>query len=129
MTFLPPPAQTPRIPIWVVGAWPREKSMERALRYDGLLPYKLNSDGTSADITPADIAAMKAYVTERRTETTPYDIVWEGKTPGDDPAAAAAMVQPYVAAGITWWMEAMWDAMRDPTPVRARIRQGPPRVD
>jgi alkanesulfonate monooxygenase SsuD/methylene tetrahydromethanopterin reductase-like flavin-dependent oxidoreductase (luciferase family) len=128
MTFLPTPAQTPRIPIWVVGAWPREKSMERALRYDGLLPYKLNPDGTSADITPADIAAMKAYVTERRTETTPYDIVWEGKTPGDDPAAAAAMVQPYVAAGITWWMEAMWDAMRDPMPVRARIRQGPPRI-
>src|SRR5262245_52646475 len=38
MTFLPPPLQTPRIPVWVVGAWPSMKSMERVLRYDGLLP-------------------------------------------------------------------------------------------
>jgi Luciferase-like monooxygenase len=34
----PPPVQQPRIPIWVVGAWPRSKSMARDLRYDGLLP-------------------------------------------------------------------------------------------
>jgi alkanesulfonate monooxygenase SsuD/methylene tetrahydromethanopterin reductase-like flavin-dependent oxidoreductase (luciferase family) len=27
MTFLPPPVQQPRIPIWVVGAWPRMKSL------------------------------------------------------------------------------------------------------
>ncbi|HEX8681220.1 MAG TPA: LLM class flavin-dependent oxidoreductase, partial [Ardenticatenaceae bacterium] len=34
----PAPVQQPRIPIWVVGAWPRPKSMQRVLRYDGLLP-------------------------------------------------------------------------------------------
>src|SRR5690348_11034889 len=38
MTFLPKPVQAPRIPIWVVGMWPSERSMARALRYDGLLP-------------------------------------------------------------------------------------------
>src|SRR5215216_1241840 len=32
------PVQQPRIPIWVVGAWPRPKSMRRVLRCDGLLP-------------------------------------------------------------------------------------------
>ena len=37
MTFLPRPVQSPRSPIWVVGAWPSEKSMRRALRYDGIL--------------------------------------------------------------------------------------------
>ena len=37
----PPPVQQPRIPVWVVGAWPSQKSMERALRYDGLLPTML----------------------------------------------------------------------------------------
>jgi alkanesulfonate monooxygenase SsuD/methylene tetrahydromethanopterin reductase-like flavin-dependent oxidoreductase (luciferase family) len=36
--FGPLPVQTPRIPIWVVGAWPRMKSMCRVLRCDGLLP-------------------------------------------------------------------------------------------
>jgi alkanesulfonate monooxygenase SsuD/methylene tetrahydromethanopterin reductase-like flavin-dependent oxidoreductase (luciferase family) len=39
MTFLPRPVQRPRVPIWVVGAWPSKKSMNRALRYDGLLAY------------------------------------------------------------------------------------------
>src|SRR5438067_8325608 len=46
MTFLPPPVQSPRIPIWVAGAWPRPQSMQRVLRYDGLLPNKINPDGS-----------------------------------------------------------------------------------
>ncbi len=32
MTFRPAPVQRPRIPIWVVGVWPRLKSMRRAAR-------------------------------------------------------------------------------------------------
>lgn len=47
LTFLPSPVQKPRIPIWVVGAWPRAKSMQRALRWDGILPQK--SDGRRDD--------------------------------------------------------------------------------
>src|SRR5438876_8039408 len=45
MTLLPPPIQSPRIPIWVVGAWLSMKSMQRTLHYDGLLPNKLDEDG------------------------------------------------------------------------------------
>ncbi|MES1239389.1 MAG: LLM class flavin-dependent oxidoreductase, partial [Chloroflexota bacterium] len=41
MAFHPRPIQRPRIPIWVVGAWPSERSMARILRYDGWLPYWL----------------------------------------------------------------------------------------
>jgi len=82
MTLLPPPVQSPRIPIWVVGAWPRMKSMQRVLRYDGLLPNKLNEDGSLAEITPADIRAIKKYIEEHRASNTPFDIVWEGRTPG-----------------------------------------------
>ena len=81
MTFLPPALQSPHIPIWVVGAWPRIKSMQRVLRYDGLLAAKLSGDG---DMTPADIQAMKAFIDEHRTATTPFDIVWEGETPAED---------------------------------------------
>ena len=129
MTFLPPPVQSPRIPIWVVGAWPRPKSMERVLRYDGLLPNKLNPDGTFGDVKPEDIRAMAAYVAEHRTETTPFDIVMEGRTPGDDPAATAAIIRPFAEAGATWWLEGWWEAPNGPEELRARIRQGPPRVD
>lgn len=128
MTFLPPPVQMPRIPIWVVGAWPRPRSMERVLRYDGLLPNKLNPDGTMGTVTPADIQAMAAYIAEHRTLTTPFDIVMEGETPGDDHERASAIVQPFAAAGVTWWMEARWTGQNDAEWLRTRIRQGPPRV-
>jgi len=127
LTFLPPPVQSPRIPIWVVGAWPRQKSMQRVLRWDGLLPAKLNADGSFGDVTPADIQAMKAYIDEHRSQTTPFDIVVEGRTPGADHAQAVAQVRQWAEAGATWWLEAMWSAPNGPDDVRARIRQGPPR--
>jgi alkanesulfonate monooxygenase SsuD/methylene tetrahydromethanopterin reductase-like flavin-dependent oxidoreductase (luciferase family) len=129
LTLLPPPVQAPRIPIWVAGLWPHERSLRRALRYDGLLPNKKNADGTPGEITPDDIRAMKAYVAEHRLDTTPFDIVWEGRTPGDDPDRAAAIVRPFAEAGTTWWMDSMWLAPNAPDDVRARIRQGPPRID
>ena len=53
---------------------------------------------------------MRAYVQAQREETPPFDIVVEGETPGEDPAAAAAIVRPYAEAGATWWLEARWTA-------------------
>jgi hypothetical protein len=129
MTFLPPPVQRPRIPIWVVGAWPRERSMNRVLQYDGLLPNKLDDAGKQTDIEPVDLGAMRDYIAQHRTATTPFDIVMEGVTPGDDPARAADIIRPFVEAGATWWLEAMWTAPNEPDDVRARIRQGPPRTE
>lgn len=129
MTFLPPPIQQPRIPIWVPGAWPRMKSMRRVLRYDGLFPDKLDANGQRSDITPDDLRAMRDFITRERGATTPFDIIWEGTTPGEDPGQAAAIVRPWAAAGATWWMEAHWTAPNEPEDTRARIRQGPPRID
>ena len=129
LTLLPPPVQSPRIPIWVVGAWPRAKSMQRALRYDGLLPNKLDQDGRLAEIAPADIQAMKAYIDEHHTSNTPFDIVWEGRTPGEDREKGAAIVRKWQEAGATWWLEAMWESDATMDNVRERIEQGPPRGD
>lgn len=123
----PPPVQQPRIPIWVVGAWPRMKSMRRATRWDGLLPVKMDDGGSFVALTHDDLRAIKAHVDSRRTQTTPFDIVMEGVTPGDDPAAASEHVRGWADAGATWWIESMWEAA-DLGPVLARIRQGPPRL-
>ena len=133
-TFLPPPppVQQPRIPIWAVGAWPREKSMRRALRYDGLLPSVLGDDGKARELTPDDLRAMRDYAAANRAESTPFDIVMEGETPGDDPARAAEIVRPWADAGATWWIEALWNEPRDAaglSAVRRRAAQGPPRLD
>jgi alkanesulfonate monooxygenase SsuD/methylene tetrahydromethanopterin reductase-like flavin-dependent oxidoreductase (luciferase family) len=124
----PPPVQQPRIPIWVVGAWPRPKSMARALRYDGLLPNVMEQRKgrwRMREIRPDDIRAIRAYVEARRTETTPFDIVVEGTTPGDVPDAATETVLPWADAGATWWIEAAWN-VDDLDAIRQRITQGPP---
>ncbi|WP_420453871.1 hypothetical protein [Ilumatobacter sp.] len=50
------------------------------------------------------------------------DIVVEGSDTEHSPAA-------YAAAGATWWMETMWGAMGEHSPVAAaedRLRRGPP---
>ncbi len=125
----PPPIQQPRIPIWVVGAWPRPKSMQRVLKYDGILPMVIGDNGAARQADPDDIRAIRDYVATRRTEATPFDIVVEGVTPGDDPARAADMVRPWAEAGATWWIEAMWESPDRPVTlddVRRRAQQGPP---
>ena len=125
MTFLPRPVQRPRVPIWVVGAWPSERSMNRALRYDGVLAA---TTGTSSGVTPETIRGIREYA-EGRGKTGAFDIVWEGQTPGEDPEAAASMVRPYAEAGATWWIESPWTPPNAPEDLRRRIKQGPPRVD
>jgi alkanesulfonate monooxygenase SsuD/methylene tetrahydromethanopterin reductase-like flavin-dependent oxidoreductase (luciferase family) len=125
----PPPTQQPRIPVWVVGAWPSVKSMERAARWDGLLPNKLEANGEPGHGTPDDLRAMATFITERRpADAAPFDIVVEGETPGDDLAAAQATIQPMRAAGATWWLESRWGDGRDDEAAQ-RIRQGPPKAE
>ena len=58
------------------------------------------------------------------------DMVAEGETPADDPAAAAAQVAPWADAGCTWWLETRWEMPHD-SPERMReiaerIAAGPP---
>ncbi len=128
----PPPVQSPRIPIWVVGAWPRAKSMRRVLRYDGLLPNPMTPEGKHRKLTPKDIREMKAFVEANRTETTPFDIVVEGTTPGGNGKRAAAIVRKWADAGATWWIEAMWGTVGKRDGLKAvlqRIQQGPPKLE
>lgn len=119
-----PPVQQPRIPLWVVGAWPRPKSMRRALKCDGVLPVKLTADGMFAALTPAEVAEVKAYIEAGRTAQTPFDIVIEGNTAALSAAERHAKMADLQKAGATWWIEGLWEANFEQA--AARIRQGPP---
>lgn len=132
----PPPTQQPRIPIWVVAALRRPKSMRRAARLDGWLPHYAPAEGEPGEFTPELLAEGMAWIREQRAadglSMDGYDAIVEGKTPADDPAAAAAIVRPWADAGATWWLDADWSDL-DPAGVREaserRLRAGPPSVD
>jgi alkanesulfonate monooxygenase SsuD/methylene tetrahydromethanopterin reductase-like flavin-dependent oxidoreductase (luciferase family) len=127
MAFRPAPIQRPRPPIWVVAAWPRPRSMARALRYDGILPNFFEADSSIGEATPERYAEIAAYVAAHRTAPGPFEIIVEGVTPADDPAAAAAKVRRFAEAGGTWWIESPWEAPNRPEDLRRRITAGPPR--
>ena len=124
--------QSPRIPIWVVGAWPRKKSMQRVNRFDGILPEGKRPDGTSFNVAPDDIREIQAYIMARRSQSTPFDIVVQNESPGHEREQVRVLARPWAEAGVTWWIENPWASVWIPHDVeglRTRIRQGPPRLD
>jgi alkanesulfonate monooxygenase SsuD/methylene tetrahydromethanopterin reductase-like flavin-dependent oxidoreductase (luciferase family) len=125
--FLPRPVQAPRIPIWVAGFWPKKAPFRRAARWDGVFPLSLNVNWDQS-IPPAEVQATLAYIQSQRASDTPFDVTVGGETPGDDPARAAAIVAPYGAVGVTWWIENVVPQRGPLEAMRQRIRQGPPRL-
>jgi alkanesulfonate monooxygenase SsuD/methylene tetrahydromethanopterin reductase-like flavin-dependent oxidoreductase (luciferase family) len=108
-----------RIPIWVVGVWPRPKSMRRVLLCDGVVP-QYQVEGREGG--PEDAGAVRQWLLEHGADPS-IDVVAEGETPGDDPAA-------WAEAGCTWWLETRWE-MPHHVPermqeMRERIAAGPP---
>jgi len=122
------PVQQPRVPIWVVGAWPHPKSMARVARADGLVPAIVEA-GAHRPPTPDDIRAMIEWLDANGGRRAGFDVINEGETPADDRAAAAAIVAPFVEAGCTWWLESRWmvpDGADQLDVVGERIAAGPP---
>jgi alkanesulfonate monooxygenase SsuD/methylene tetrahydromethanopterin reductase-like flavin-dependent oxidoreductase (luciferase family) len=132
VAFLPTPVQRPRVPIWVGGIWPAEAPMRRAARWDGAAPILLEPDGSmSRRPDPADVAEIRDFLAASRAEAgraaDPFDLVIGGTTPAD-PAAAADMLAPLAAAGVTWWEECDLDNLERAAPMFRRVDQGPPRL-
>lgn len=125
-----PSVQQPRIPIWVVGAWPQQRSMSRALRFDGLLPVvRRRLEDHISWMQPS--ASELATIVEDIEPEAPagFDVIAEGYT-SRDPTRAAEKVAPYGEAGATWWLEGVWGLLHgdEPAPARMlqRIQIGPP---
>lgn len=120
------PAQE-RIPVWVVGVWPRPRSLRRVLRCDGIIPqYSLNGRPAGPD----DARALRDWLTANGAPPT-LDIIADGESPADDPTTATALVTPWANAGCTWWLETRWGLAPGETqtgPVTKRIEAGPPPI-
>lgn len=122
--YPPAPLQQPRIPLWVPVRWPGEKSLQRALRCDGVLLEKVGPAGEAEAVTPQDLRALRAWIAERRTLGTLVDWVSSGHIGGLSRAHQADTIGAWVEAGATWWIETLWETAA--TEAAERIRQGPP---
>ncbi|HET7088898.1 MAG TPA: LLM class flavin-dependent oxidoreductase [Anaerolineae bacterium] len=121
--FVPKPVQSPRIPIWLAGGWPRRKPLQRAARWDGIYLMTVNQT-TNELLTPKETREIVAYFKAHRKRTEPFDIAVNVETPSD-PKQAAKVVRPYIEAGATWCVELSPDTIEQ---YRERIRSGPPKV-
>jgi alkanesulfonate monooxygenase SsuD/methylene tetrahydromethanopterin reductase-like flavin-dependent oxidoreductase (luciferase family) len=114
-----------RIPIWVVGVWPRPKSMQRVLRCDGVVPQWAIPGREGA---PADVHDLRAWLAERGGSG--IEVVVDGETPTEDAAAAAAHVRQWGDAGCAWWLETRWELPHHSDErmdeIRQRLLAGPP---
>lgn len=122
VTFLPPPVQKPRIPIWVAGMWPHRAPFRRAARWDGVFPLKVGAQEEWMPLTPGDVREIVSYVGAHRQGGEPFDVVVPGYTEEENPAEVRQLVEDYAQAGATWWLEGeeSLDAAFD------RARRGPP---
>jgi len=115
-----------RIPLWVVGVWPRPTSLRRVLRCDGIIPqYQLGGPAAGPD----DARAVRTWLTDHGALPS-LDVIADGESPADDPVAAAAQVTAWAEVGCTWWLETRWGTWQD-LPRRLgqmteRLSAGPP---
>ena len=75
------------------------------------------------------MAAVRAWLTGHGMQPE-FDIVADGSTPAGDPGAARARVEPLEAAGLTWWLETLWEMPHHSdermAEVHERLVAGPP---
>jgi alkanesulfonate monooxygenase SsuD/methylene tetrahydromethanopterin reductase-like flavin-dependent oxidoreductase (luciferase family) len=123
--LLPVPLQSPRIPVWLSGGWPRRKPLQRAARWDGVYLMTVNQ-ATNELLTPGEVREAVSYIQSLRESDEPFDIAVNGETPGDS-RRGSEIVRPYEESGATWWVEyvASRETLKE---YRQRIRQGPPKV-
>jgi len=125
ITCLPRPVQSPRIPIWVGGAYPNKGPLRRAARYDGACFYKTNNE----DLTPADVRAIITFVENHRPTSAPIDIALGGRQRSEDWEQEKALIKSLAEAGMTWWIEYLAPQIGGLAEMRAYIKRGPLRVD
>ena len=131
------PVQQPRPPVWVVGAHvvgrSRQPSLERAARWDGLLPQVVDGGRRGRAATPDQLAELVSAVREMREAAglpwQGYDVILEADTYAGKETTNPSDPAVWAAVGVTWWVESWWSLPRSSEgthELRRRIEAGPP---
>jgi alkanesulfonate monooxygenase SsuD/methylene tetrahydromethanopterin reductase-like flavin-dependent oxidoreductase (luciferase family) len=131
----PPPVQRPHPPVWCVGALvpgrERQRSLERAARWEGVFPAVAGAEGQSG----LDVEALGEVVDRLRALRASAGLPWDGYdvvVEGDSHGGFGSVRPPvadWAAAGATWWVESWWDLPDSPdgrAETRRRLALGPP---
>jgi alkanesulfonate monooxygenase SsuD/methylene tetrahydromethanopterin reductase-like flavin-dependent oxidoreductase (luciferase family) len=132
------PVQRPRPPVWVIGAKivgrQRQPSLERAARWDGLIPTVIDNKENRDASGPGELADIVGEVKALRAAAglgaEPYDVIIEGDSSGEFVKREPPDPASWEAAGATWWIESWWTIKRGEAglaELRRRIEAGPPR--
>ncbi len=132
-----PPVQRPHPPVWMVGAKvvgrESQPSLDRAARWDGLLPQVIDPDSRHKPGSIDEFVSVVDDVRVRRSaaglDWSAYDVVLEADSTGEflqrEPADPAA----WEDAGATWWVESWWTLQKGDEgrrELRRRVAAGPP---
>ena len=120
----PPPAQRPRIPIWIAGTWPRKRPFLRSLRWDGYAPV----GSAGSPLTPEDVREMRRLASGQRGDDEPFDIRISGCSNGERLDEDRRKAARFAEAGATWWDETLPPSGMSLGEARDRVRLGPPDV-
>ncbi len=131
----PPPAQRPHPPVWCVGALvpgrSRQRSLERAARWEGVLPALAAGQEGHSGLTREALRTVVEHIASLRADAgltmDGYDVVVEGDSHGGF-GAVRPPVEGWAEAGATWWVESWWDLPNSSdglAELRRRIELGP----
>lgn len=124
VAFLPKPVQYPRIPLLLGGMWPAKKPFVRAAQFDGALPIHKNFP---QDLNPEEIRDIIKVINSNRKEDDKFEIIISG-TGFFAPEHRKEIVQSYIDAGVTWWLEHVNTLMQPSVEeMRKIVKLGPPR--
>ena len=133
-----PPVHQPHPPVWVVGAHVvgagRQRSLERAARWDGILPSVVD-EAAREGAPPYDLDSYAEVLRIVRQVREEAGLPWDSYDRVVEADSSREFVQlegtpaDWAQAGATWWVESWWGVPSDAAgvaEVRRRIAAGPP---
>lgn len=128
-----PPVQSPRVPIWVAGFWPKKGPFRRAAKWDGIMPHTTRVvKDENAILSTEEVEASLKFIQDHREGTLDnFSYVMLNPIPEDE-EKKQKLLEKYQKLGVSWWVDSVYEwsqfdrEMETLEPLIAKIKAGPP---